>query len=127
MRTTALALVALLTACGGNDYCDRIAKDAENCGETVSDAELQECKDGIANCSKDDMKALDEFYDCASDAGLFECDAMDTGGGGSGTEDFAAVMACISPLMGLSEECGAFGSTGTTTYSYTYGTTTSGE
>lgn len=125
-RVLTLSLLALLTACGGKSYCERIASDAEDCGETVTDSQLEECEVAMESCTNSDNKLLNEFWDCASDAGLSVCETTDSTSTSTGTgfEDFAALMACIGPLNDLSPECAADFNSMTTTSSSTFTTTT---
>lgn len=110
MNRLALWIAALapatLVACGGGNYCDRSAKLAEDCGETISDEDLETCREMLDNCNGDDKKLLDDSLDCSIEAGLFECDdTTETGTGTDGMDDFAAILACYMPLAGLSAEC----------------------
>ena len=116
----ALALVG----CGGN-LCERQKKDAEACGQTVSDEDMQACEDALANCSKDDEKALNEMMDCIQDLSGGEC-GTDTSTTVTSTEDpqqlMDDMMACMAPVASVSAEClDAAGGTGGTTPTTTTG------
>lgn len=95
---TGAFLLLALTACG-KDLCDRTAKLAEDCGEEISDADFEACKESIAECSGEDEKLLDDYFDCAQDAGLLVCE------GETEAYDSDAAMSCFTPLMGLSQAC----------------------
>ena len=128
VRMVALGVSFLmLIGCGGKSYCDRAAKSAEDCGEPISDAELDQCNEALANCSKSDEKQLEAMYDCFEEQGLFECEDTSTSTSSTtGFEDFMALFACFDEISDISSECAAgleFTSTGTYStmdYSSTY-------
>ncbi|NCG20927.1 MAG: hypothetical protein GWP91_18110 [Rhodobacterales bacterium] len=115
---TAIVTTFVLTACGGKDFCDRAAKDAEDCGEVISDADLEACKSELDGCDNKDQKVLNSYYDCITEgpAGVCFDDTSSTT-----TDDFedelAALMACIEQLEDLSTECaeGMYGSSPSST------------
>lgn len=112
----ALAPVALLAvaACGGGNLCQKYADELESCDD-AGEFSVEECEAEIAPCDNQDRKLLDEFYQCASDEGLFACDAEMTAT--NMTEAFemmADIFACAEPLEDLSEECQGSMMTGST-------------
>ncbi len=117
-----------LSACG-QDLCDKLAKDAEDCGETVDDSDLDECKESLSSCSKSDEKAFEDFFDCFRDAGFLECEDTTTTttttstGSTTGMEDLEALFACAELVKDVSSECQqAMGGMGSSTGTYTYTT-----
>lgn len=71
MSRAGALLVAVLVGCGGSDYCESSRKWLEECGGTVSDAELDQCKELLEPCSASDQKALVDSTECLMDAGVF--------------------------------------------------------
>ena len=128
----AIAATFVLSACGGKDLCDRSAKDAEDCGETVSDADLEACKTSLDACDNKDHKILNSYYDCVTDGGVCLDDSSSTTTADF-EEELAALFACFEELDDLSTECaeGALGgststsswSTSSSTYTGTQSTT----
>lgn len=118
VRHLASALLVLGVSGCSKDLCDRTAEKYEECGEEISDAEFQSCKDSIADCDGGDMDLLEDFTDCMEDAGMFACATDDTGT--SDDDDFEALMACSMPLAGLSDACLESMNSGTTTTTYYY-------
>lgn len=128
MRWIPLVIAGLCLGACGQDYCERAAASAEDCGESVSDSDVEACQEALESCSPDDRDLLNEFYDCAEERGLLECDSGTPSSTatttGAATEELEAVFACLVPLSGLSEACadggfyfGSGGSTGTYTFS----------
>ena len=70
MRLAVLA--AMLGACRGASYCDRLAKQAKDCGAPVSDEEVTECDDALAVCDDDDDKLIDDYVECLDDNAFFD-------------------------------------------------------
>lgn len=104
----ALVVVPLLLAGCSKDLCTRTAKIQEDCGETVSDADIEQCQEDLKACSKADEKKLNEAFDCLEEKDFFTCDDTTTSTSttsGTGFGDLFAVLACFAPLEDVSEEC----------------------
>lgn len=72
MTRVALLFACLaLTACGRN-VCKKLEADADACGETWSDAQLDQCKEALSSCSRDDEKQLEDVYACREEKGMTE-------------------------------------------------------
>lgn len=115
-KLTAVAVaIAGLTGClGGKDLCDRAKANADECDYSYSDDDLKACKDSLKVCSKDEKKALNEYWDCLEAAGLFECPSTET----DVEVDEDAFVTCAIGVAGVTPECimaGAGGSAGTDT------------
>ncbi|MDC0714048.1 hypothetical protein POL68_36625 [Stigmatella sp. ncwal1] len=85
------AMSLAMVGCGGGDACDdvdeandEVADKAEACRnviddsyfEGMSDAELDECKEGLDNCSDGDKDVIKDFADCAKK--VPKCSASNT-------------------------------------------------
>lgn len=104
-------LAAWMVGCGGADYCESSKKWLEDCGGTVSDADLEECRSFIEPCDGSDQKALVDSTECLMDAGLFsycpdegdqEPAVTTTGTTGELTEK---LLECNAILADVSPEC----------------------
>ena len=113
----AAAAIIVMTACGGGkDVCDRAAASADECGYTYSDADLDACKASLDGCSKDEQKALDEYWDCLDAAGFNDCPAETTTTTSTDMDDFDALLQCALGVTTVSGEClNALGGGSTTT------------
>lgn len=109
----AIATTFVLTACGGKDLCDRTAKDAEDCGETFSDADLEACKTSIDDCDNQDHKILNGYYDCINDGDSVCLGETATT---ADLDDLADLLTCFEELEDLSTECATGLSGGTTSW-----------
>lgn len=123
MRWSAMLLCGAMLGGCGKDLCQKMADDFEDCGETMSDAAIDECRESLSACSKKDEKKMEEMFDCMADAGFMTCDP-ETGSTTSTDfeEDFEALIACSIKAVGVSQEClnvvsGPTGSTSTFSYS----------
>jgi len=83
MSRYALAPIALLAlaACGGGNLCQKYADEFESC-DGADAFSVEECEAEMEPCDNKDRKLLDDFYQCASDEGLFECGGMMSGSTG---------------------------------------------
>jgi hypothetical protein len=111
----AFGSVLFVAACGGSaNLCEKWADELEACDG--DDFSVEECEEQTASCDADDLALLDDFYDCASDAGLFECDEDSPPATNmtDALEDIGAIFACAEPLEGLSEDCQGDMMTGST-------------
>lgn len=103
----------VVAACGGGSLCQKYADELEACDD--GDFSVEECEEQIASCDGKDQKLLDDFYECAMDEGLFECDAEPTATNMTDAlEMMADMFACVEPLEDLSEECQGGMMTGST-------------
>ena len=112
-RMSLVPLALLAVGCGGaNNLCEKWADELEACDEDYS---VEDCEEQLEPCSADDRQLLDEFYECASDEGLFACDAELEGTNlTDALENLGAVFACMEPLEDLSDECQGEMMTGST-------------
>jgi len=110
----ALVPLVFAAACGGSgSLCEKWADEIEACDED-DDFSIEECEEQLENCDGADRDLLDEFYTCASDAGLFECETDGTTDMTAALEKIGAAFACMEPLEDLSEECQGEVMTGST-------------
>jgi hypothetical protein len=115
LRCSVVSVALVFAACGGgDDLCQKWADKLEACED--DDYDVEQCEEEVASCDSDDLKLLDEFYQCADDAGLFACDTEQTTASlTEALQNIGEIFACVEPLEGLSEDCqGDVMSTGTT-------------
>lgn len=113
MRWSVLLLGGLMLGGCGKDLCQKMADDFEDCGVQTSDAELDECREGLSACTKKEEKALEDMLDCMTDAGLFTCDSET--GTTTDFDNFDDLIACSMKAISVSPECAGVMSTGGTT------------
>ena len=114
------ALSMLAAGCGGGSYCKKNAKAAEDCGQEVTDADLEACEEMLEGCSRSDEKRLTAFTDCF----LGDADVCGDGTETTDLDDLGNIFACFAKLEGISPECGAMGMGGTTTFTVSWTSTT---
>ncbi len=90
MRAAVLALLTAVVLSGCNNSCQRLCVRmktfAEDCGHTVSDAELDACIDQEDAASSEDKDVCSEFGDLGSIQTRWDCEvAGDYWGGGGGS------------------------------------------
>ena len=71
----------------------------EDCGDEVTDEDVDQCKEDLDDCDHDDEKALEEYADCAEDLGDGECVSSVT------TDQLEEALACFATLSNVSEDC----------------------
>jgi hypothetical protein len=108
-----------LVGCGGNNICQKYADEFEACDEGGDAFDIEDCEAQLEPCDNQDLDLIDDFYECASDEGLFECDAeVSATNMTEAFEMMGAIFACAEPLEDLSEECEGSMMTGSTNASF---------
>ena len=92
-------VVSCVVGCGGGSFCERQVDFAEECGQTVGDAEVEECETLLEDCNGKDQKILSDYIDCLEDEGVLTCEPEDE------VDDDDAFLACVGEISGLSTAC----------------------